>query len=68
MNKNAVTATPALPNDCIRSTHFAALICFWIMGAEEIVHSMYKAGGSTSSFWGAFGNQLTPGMEWLSCI
>src|SRR6476660_8622688 len=32
---------------------------FWIMGAEEIVHSMYKATGSTSAFWGAFSNQLT---------
>lgn len=32
---------------------------FWIMGGEEIVHSMYKATGSTSSFWGGFSNQLT---------
>src|SRR5437763_8435232 len=30
---------------------------FWIMGAEEIVNSLYKATGS--SFWGAFSNQLT---------
>lgn len=30
---------------------------FWIMGAEEIVHSMYKATGS--SFWGAMSDQLT---------
>src|SRR4249920_1411540 len=32
---------------------------FWIMGGEEIVHTMYKATGSTSSFWGGFSNQLT---------
>src|SRR5437762_6525831 len=32
---------------------------FWIMGGEEIVHTMYKATGSTSSFWGEFSNQLT---------
>ncbi|MBS1667656.1 MAG: DUF5009 domain-containing protein [Bacteroidetes bacterium] len=30
---------------------------FWIMGAEEIVHSMAKATGS--SFWVGFGNELT---------
>src|SRR3954471_3673821 len=30
---------------------------FWIMGAEEIVHSLFKATGSP--FWGAFSNQLT---------
>ena len=30
---------------------------FWIMGAEEIVHSLAKATGS--SFWNGFSNQLT---------
>src|SRR6478752_1094103 len=30
---------------------------FWIMGAEEIVHSLAKAIGS--SFWNGFSNQLT---------
>ncbi len=30
---------------------------FWIMGAEEIFHTMYKATGS--SFWGVLSNQLT---------
>ncbi len=30
---------------------------FWIMGAEEIVHAMSKATGS--SFWNGFSNQLT---------
>lgn len=30
---------------------------FWIMGAEEIFHSLYKATGS--SFWGAISNQFT---------
>ncbi|MEP7319672.1 MAG: DUF5009 domain-containing protein [Panacibacter sp.] len=30
---------------------------FWIMGAEEIVHAMSKATGS--SFWQGFSNQLT---------
>ena len=30
---------------------------FWIMGAEEIFHTMYKATGS--SFWGALSNQFT---------
>jgi predicted acyltransferase len=30
---------------------------FWIMGAEEIVHNMAKATGS--SFWAGFSNQLT---------
>jgi predicted acyltransferase len=30
---------------------------FWIMGAEEIVHTLSKATGS--SFWGGFSNQLT---------
>ncbi len=30
---------------------------FWIMGAEEIVHTMSKATGS--SFWAGFSNQLT---------
>jgi len=30
---------------------------FWIMGAEEIVHALFKATGN--SFWGGFSNQLT---------
>ncbi len=30
---------------------------FWIMGAEEIFHSLFKATGSP--FWGAISNQLT---------
>jgi predicted acyltransferase len=30
---------------------------FWIMGAEEIFHTMYRATGS--SFWGALSNQFT---------
>src|SRR4249920_3419183 len=30
---------------------------FWIMGAEEIVHALFKATGSP--FWGAFSNELT---------
>jgi predicted acyltransferase len=30
---------------------------FWIMGAEEIFHALYKATGSP--FWGAISNQLT---------
>src|SRR6195952_6109949 len=30
---------------------------FWIMGGEEIFHSIYKATGS--SFWGAISNQFT---------
>ncbi len=30
---------------------------FWIMGAEEIFHTLYKATGS--SFWGVISNQLT---------
>src|SRR6185436_20107299 len=30
---------------------------FWIMGAEEIVHALFKATGSP--FWGAMSNQLT---------
>ena len=30
---------------------------FWIMGAEEIVHAMSEATGS--SFWKGFSNQLT---------
>ncbi len=30
---------------------------FWIMGAEEIFHNLYKATGS--SFWGAISTQLT---------
>lgn len=30
---------------------------FWIMGAEDIVHSLYKATGSP--FWGAFSNELS---------
>jgi predicted acyltransferase len=30
---------------------------FWIMGAEEIFHSLYKITGS--SFWGVFDNQFT---------
>src|ERR1051326_6962955 len=30
---------------------------FWIMGAEEIVHALAKATGS--SFWAGFSNQLT---------
>lgn len=30
---------------------------FWIMGAEEIVHGLFKVTGS--SFWGTFSNELT---------
>src|SRR5690349_22304394 len=30
---------------------------FWIMGAEEIFHNLYKATGSP--FWGAISTQLT---------
>src|SRR5438552_17368933 len=30
---------------------------FWIIGGEEIFHSLYKSTGST--FWGAIANQLT---------
>lgn len=30
---------------------------FWIMGAEELFHTMYKATGS--SFWGVLSNQFT---------
>src|SRR5450755_1056900 len=30
---------------------------FWIMGAEEIFHTLYKATGS--SFWGVISNQFT---------
>ncbi|QEC67088.1 DUF5009 domain-containing protein [Panacibacter ginsenosidivorans] len=30
---------------------------FWIMGAEEIVHTLFKATGSP--FWGAISNELT---------
>ena len=30
---------------------------FWIMGAEEIVHALYKATGSP--FWGTFSTELT---------
>src|SRR5215813_8589128 len=30
---------------------------FWIMGAEEIVHTLSDA--THSSFWGAFSNELT---------
>lgn len=30
---------------------------FWIMGAEDIFHTLYKATGS--SFWGVLSNQLT---------
>ena len=30
---------------------------FWIMGAEEIFHALFKATGSP--FWGAISNELT---------
>ena len=30
---------------------------FWIMGAEEIVHTLFKATGN--SFWGGFSDQLS---------
>ena len=59
MNQNAVTATPAPSQRLYSLDALRGFDMFWIMGAEEIVHSMYKAGGSTSSFWGAFSNQLT---------
>lgn len=60
MNQNSTTATPATASQRLYSLDaLRGFDMFWIMGAEEIVHSMYKATGSTSSFWGAFSNQLT---------
>jgi len=64
MNQNSTAATNAA-NSTTTSQRLYSLDAlrgfdmFWIMGGEEIVHTMYKATGSTSSFWGGFSNQLT---------
>ena len=64
MNQNSTTTTgaanaPATSQRLYSLDALRGFDMFWIMGGEEIVHTMYKATGSTSSFWGGFSNQLT---------
>jgi predicted acyltransferase len=64
MNQNSTTTTgaanaPATSQRLYSLDALRGFDMFWIMGGEEIVHTMYKATGSTSSFWGEFSNQLT---------
>jgi len=64
MNQNSTTVTDAAKSSAAPQRLYSldalrGFDMFWIMGGEEIVHTMYKATGSTSSFWGGFSNQLT---------
>ena len=64
MNQNSTTVTDAANSSATPQRLYSldalrGFDMFWIMGGEEIVHTMYKATGSTSSFWGGFSNQLT---------
>ena len=64
MNQNSTTVTDAANSSAAPQRLYSldalrGFDMFWIMGGEEIVHTMYKATGSTSSFWGGFSNQLT---------
>ena len=64
MNQNSTTVTDAAKSSAASQRLYSldalrGFDMFWIMGGEEIVHTMYKATGSTSSFWGGFSNQLT---------
>jgi len=64
MNQNSTTVTDAAKSSAASQRLYSldalrGFDMFWIMGGEEIVHTIYKASGSTSSFWGGFSNQLT---------
>jgi len=64
MNQNSTTVTDAANSSAAPQRLYSldalrGFDMFCIMGGEEIVHTMYKATGSTSSFWGGFSNQLT---------
>src|SRR6476659_1654398 len=56
--RSHTAATPAPPSQRLYSLDaLRGFDMFWIMGAEEIVHAMSKATGS--SFWQGFSAQLT---------
>ena len=52
VNKSSIAPPRLYSLDALRGFDM-----FWIMGAEEIFHTLYKATGS--SFWGAIANQFT---------
>src|SRR6476659_7382026 len=56
--RSHTAATPAPPSQRLYSLDaLRGFDMFWIMGAEEIVHTLAKATGSP--FWNGFSNQLT---------